>query len=343
MFDPALQGGESFVEDVKPDGTIVKTQRIRHLPRGHVSFDQTEDVAFIEEEGPLRTETEIQDEEEILDDGTVHKIHTVKRHSLKHVRKSLRSDAGEEDIVEEADLELPGTEQIVETFEEPPKKVLEVEEEEETLEDGTRIKRKIIMSSMVQHTKKRTKSIDEGTGEEREDEEDVDEIIPGTQSFFVARSDSSSSSSSFIDDLDEMEATIEEEEETYEDGTVVQTTFLEATEKRKQRSRSGSLSMEGKVIISERKITPAHTPVSTPPGSPRSKSPVNIEELAAKIAEKTIKKAHYETIRHQTEGGDIETTSEYKTESFLPPTHTLGEEVKDEQEEPGNSMKKVNP
>ncbi|XP_060605993.1 ankyrin-2-like isoform X12 [Ruditapes philippinarum] len=335
VFDPALQGGESFMEDVRPDGTVVKTQRIKHLPRGHVSFDQTEDVAFIEEEGPLRTETEIQDEEEILQDGTVHKIHTVRKHSLKHVRKSLRSDAGEEDIVEEADFELPGSEQIVETFQEPPKQMMEVEEEEETLEDGTTVKRKIIMSSLVQHVKRRTKSIDEGTGIEHSDEEEVDEIIPGTQTFFVARPGSSSSSSSFVDDLDQMEATIEEEEETYDDGTVVQTTFLEATEKRKQRSRSGSLSeMEGKVTITERRVTPAHTPVSTPPGSPRSRSPVNIEELAAKIAEKTIKKAHYESVRHQTEGGDVETTSEYKTESFVPPARALGDEVNDEQEEP---------
>jgi hypothetical protein len=332
------------MEDVRPDGTVVKTQRIKHLPRGHVSFDQTEDVAFIEEEGPLRTETEIQDEEEILKDGTVHKIHTVRRHSLKHVRKSLRSDAGEEDIVEEADLELPGTEQIVETFQEPPKQMMEVEEEEETLEDGTTVKRKIIMSSLVQHVKRRTRSIDEGTGIEHSDEEEVDEIIPGTQTFFVARPGSSSSSSSFVDDLDQMEATIEEEEETYDDGTVVQTTFLEATEKRKQRSRSGSLSeMEGKVTITERRVTPAHTPVSTPPGSPRSRSPVNIEELAAKIAEKTIKKAHYESVRHQTEDGDVETTSEYKTESFVPPARALGDEVNDEQDEPGNSTRNINP
>ncbi|XP_053392979.1 titin homolog isoform X42 [Mercenaria mercenaria] len=335
VFDPALQGGQSYMEDIKPDGTIVKIQRIKHLPRGHVSFDQTEDVAFIEEEGPLRTETEIQDEEEILDDGTVHKTHVVRQHSLKHVRKSLRSDAGEEDIVEETEIELPGTEKIVETFDEPPQKVLEVEEEEETLEDGTTVKRKIIMSSMVHHIRTRTKSIDESTGEQHEEEDDTEEIVPGTQSFFVAGSGSTSSSSSFIDDLDEMEATIEEEEEAYDDGTLVQTTFLEATEKRKQRSRSGSLSeTEGKIIVTERRVTPAHTPVSTPPGSPRSGSPVNLEELAAKIAEKTIKKAHFETVRHQTEGGEIEETTEYKTESFLPPARALVEEVEEQQEEP---------
>lgn len=359
MFDPALREGETYLEDVKPDGTVVKMQRIKHLPRGHVSFDQTEDVAFFQEEGPLRTETEVRDEEEVLEDGTVHKTHVVKQHSLRHIKKSLRSDGGEEDVIEEAEVELPGKEEIVETFDEPPQKVMEVEEEEETLEDGTVVKRKVIMSSMVHHIKTRSKSIDLSTGEEHSEEEDIEEVVPGTQSFFVARPDEpSSSSSSFIDDLDEMEAVIEEEEERYDDGTLIQTKFLEATEKRKQRSRSGSLEeTEEKVTVTERRITPAHTPVHTPPGSPRSRSPVNIEELAAKIAEKTIRKAHYESVRHKTEG-EVEESSEYKTEEFLPPARALGDseleevdggtaraedEVLEQQEEPGNCMRGIVP
>lgn len=337
MFDPLLEAGEAVLEERRSDGTIIKMKKIKHLPRGHVSFDQTEDVALIQEEGPIRTETEVQDDEEILEDGTVHHTHKERRHSFKHIRKALRSVAGEEDLVEEEDLELPGSESIVETFDQPPQKVFEVEEEEETLEDGTHVTRKIIMSSMVHKIKTRTKSIDEATGEEREEEEESDEIVPGTQSFFVARPDgeSSTSSSSFIDDLDELQATIEEEDETLDDGTYIQTKFLEATQKRKQRSRSGSLSeTEGSIVIQERRVTPAHTPVSTPPGTPRSGSPVNLEELAAKIAEKTIRKAHLESTRHKT-GDQVEETQEYTTESFLPPARALVPD--DWSEEPGNA------
>lgn len=338
MFDPKLREGECCLEEQRSDGTIVRMQRIKHLPHGHVSFDQTEDVAFFQEDGPIRTETEIEDAEEVMEDGTLHKTHKVRRHSFKHVRKALRSDAGDEEVIEERDVELPYSENIVETFDEPPQQVMNVEEEQETLADGTIITKKIIMSSMVHHIRTRSKSID-ATGEEKEVEEDIEEIVPGTQSFFVSRPDvSSSSSSSFVDDLDLMEATIEEEEETLDDGTLIHTTFLEATEKRKQRSRSGSIAeTEDKLIITERMVTPAHTPVHTPPGSPRSRSPVNIAELAAKITEKTIKKAHFESVRHETKG-EIEETSEFRTDDYIPPTHAVGEE---QQEEPGNCTSNV--
>ena len=320
MFDPVLKEGETYMEDKKDDGTVVKTRRIKHLPRGHVSFDQTEDVQYVETEGPERVETTIQDEEEILDDGTVHKTHTVKRHSIKHVRKSLRSDAGEEDIVEDSDVEVPGTgnEKVTDVYEEPPKKVIQFEEETETLDDGTKVKRQVVMSSMIHKIRTRTKSFDEGTGKELVAEEEMDEVVPGTQSCFIARSDSSSSSSSYIDDLDEMEATIEEEDETLVDGTFIKTMHLTATEKRKTHSRSGSIDeSEDTMDIREKRITPAPSPTHTPPCSPRSGSPLNVEDLAARIAEKTIRTAHFESVTHK-HGGEVESTSEYQTDEFLP-------------------------
>lgn len=309
------------MEDVKEDGTVVKTHRIKHLPRGHVSFDQTEDVQYVEEEGPERVETTVEDQEEVLEDGTVHKVHKVRKHSLKHVRKSLKSDIGEEDVVEDSDVEVPGSgkQEIVEVYEEPPKKVIQVEEEEETLDDGTKVKRQVIMSSMVHKVKTRTKSFDEGTGRESVDEQEMEEVVPGTQSCFIARSESSSSSSSFIDDLDEMEATIKEEDETYVDGTKITTSLLTATEKRKSRSRSGSIDeSEDTLVIREKRITPAHTPSHSPPGSPRSRSPVNVEELASKLAEKTVRSARFESVTHKHDG-EVERTEEYSTDEFLPP------------------------
>ena len=319
MFDPTLQEGESVYEDQKPDGSVIKKRRIKHLPRGHVSFDQTEDVEYLEEAGPVRVETDIQDETEILDDGTVHKIHKVTRHSLRHVRKSLRSDAGEEDVVEEADIEVPGSERekVVETFEEAPRKIMQVEEEEEVLEDGTKVKRQVIMSSMVQKIKQRTRSIDQGVVEE--DEEEITEVVPGTQSCFIARSDSSSTSSSFIDDLDELDALVEEETETLDDGTKIQTTLLQAHETRESRSRSGSIERsEDVVLVKEKRVTPAPSPAHTPPQSPRSGSPVQMEELASHLAQKIVRSAHLEAKIHKTETS-IEETSQFTTDEMIPP------------------------
>ena len=339
MFDPALNEGETYYEERREDGTIVKTKRIKHLPRGHVSFEQTEDVALLEEEGPERVETIVEDDEEIMEDGTVHKTHKVRRHSFKHVRKSLRSDGGEEDVIEDEDVEVPGSgrDLIVERFEEPAKKVMEVEENESVLEDGTVVKRKVITTSMVHHIKTRTKSIDEGTGLENEAVEEMDEIIPGTNMCFVEGDDSSSSSSSFIDDLEEMQATIQEEDETLDDGTYIQTTHLQARKRHKSRSRSGSIDeSEQSIQVEERRITPAHTPSHSPPGSPRSRSPapINLDDLAERIAKKTVTSAHYESVKHRTPFEEEETT-EYQTDSFVPP-NALGAGQGQEEDTPGN-------
>ena len=331
MLDASLEDSSQYYEDKKDDGSIIKHHRIRHLPRSHVSFDQTENVEFLEEEGPLREEVDIEDEEEILEDGTVHKVHKVRRHSLKHVRRALKSDAGEEDLVEEGDVDVEGTgkETVLETFEEPPKNVYDLKEEEEVLEDGTRVKRKVIYTGMVQKIKTRAKSFDESGQEISSDECEIEEVLPGTQAAFRADvSSSSSSSSSFLDDLDEMKASIQEEEETYDDGTQVQTTLLQAKQTRKSRSRSGSLERtEGTVTVHERRVTPSHTPVHTPrsgspaPGreaSPAPVQPVDDETLATlQSVSKTIRSGHYESTTHKT-GDTTETTSELRTESFMP-------------------------
>ena len=329
MFDPSLEDTAQYYEDKKYDGSIIKHHRIRHLPRSHVSFDQTENVELVEVEGPPREAMEVEDEEEILEDGTVHKVHKVRRHSLKHIRKSLRSDAGEEDLVEEADVDVPGKQTILETYEEPPKNVSVLEEEEEILDDGTRVKRQVITCSMTQKVRTRAKSFDESGQEISSDEYEIEEVVPGTQSSFLANVSSSSSSSSFIDDLAEMEASIKEEEETYDDGTQVQTTLLQAKETRKSRSRSGSLERtEDTYTVRERRITPSHTPRS---GSPVQA--VDDETLATlQSVSKSIKTEHFEATVHKTED-KIETTSELQLEQFLPPDALKG--LEDDEEEAG--------
>ena len=327
MFDPSLEDAEQYYEE-KHGKSIIKHHRIRHLPRSHVSFDQTENVELVEEEGPLKEALEVSDEEEILDDGTVHKVHKVRRHSLKHIRKSLKSDAGEEDLIEEKDVEIVGSgkETVLETYEEPPKNISTLEEEEEVLDDGTRVKRQVITCSMTQKVRTRAKSFDESGQEISSDEYEIEEVIPGTQSSFIANVSSSSSSSSFVDDLDEMVASIKEEEEIYDDGTQVQTTLLQAKETRKSRSRSGSLERtEDTYTVRERRITPSHTP--------RSGSPVQAvdDETLANLqsVSKSIRSEHFEATTHKTED-TIETTTELKTEQFLPPNALKGLEDDDD-------------
>ena len=304
-------------------------------PASHVSFDQTENVELLEEEGPVHEEKESEDEEEILEDGTVHKVHKVHKHSLKHIRKVLKSDLGEEDILEDEDIDVPGTaiDSVLETFEEPAKPVIEVEEEDEILPDGTKVHRKIVSSSLVQKFRTRTRSFGEGGEEISSDEYEIEEVVPGTQSCFVARDSSSSSSSSVVEELELLEAAIQEEQELLDDGTEVQTMLLRATETRKKRSRSGSRERrEHTYSVEERRVTPSHTPSHTP----RSGSPVQglddktLEALQS--VSKKIRHEHFEATTHKTEE-HIETTSDLRTDEYLP-----GDDVKDTSVDPPGKM-----
>ena len=269
-----------------------------------------------EEKGPPRESMEVEDKEEILEDGTVHKTHKVHRRLLKHVGRTLESDEGEEKEVAET---------VLETYEEPPRNVTGTEEEEIILEDGTIVTRKVITSSLVQKFRTRALSFDESGNEISSDEYEIEEVIPGTQSTFVAADKSqSSSSSSCIDDLEEVEASLKEEQETYKDGTHVQITLLQAKETRKSRSRSGSLERtEDTYTVRERRITPSHTPRS---GSP---VPVDDEELKnLESVSKMTRTGHFESTTHKTKSA-IEKTSELKTEEFIP-QEALKEPAKDD-------------
>lgn len=323
-FDQSLEDPSQYFEDRKDDGSILKHHRLRHLPPGHVSFDQTENVELLEEEGPPHEAMESEDEEEILDDGTVHKVHKVHRHTLKHIRKVLKSDHGEEDILEDEDIEVAGTgiDTVLETFEEPPKNVTEVEEEDEILPDGTKIHRKVVSSSLVQKFRTRTRSFGEGGEEISSDEYEIEEVVPGTQSCFVARDSSSSSSSSVVEELELLESALKEEQEVLDDGTEIQTTLLHTRESRKTRSRSGSRERrEHTYTVEERRVTPAHTPSHSPSHTPRSGSPVqglDDKTLAAlQSVSKKIKHEHFEAKTHKTEE-HIETTADLRTDEYLP-------------------------
>ena len=253
MFDDDLTESETLYEEKLADGTVVRHKRVRQFSgKGGKQCDPAdiECVEYVEREGPEREAVEVQEDEEILPDGTVHTVNRVRRQSLKHVRRSLRSVSGEEEEeIFAGDVQVPGKskEEIVEVFEEPAKPVSEVEDIEVTKEDGTKVTRKMRMNRMVHHVKTFHKSIDEG-GEKEEEQFEVDEIVPGTETAFYDDGSSSSTSSSDFDEEDEDEyyeedddddagptvrrfdTEITQTQETKEDGTVVTKRIMKTTE-----------------------------------------------------------------------------------------------------------------
>ena len=183
VFDSSVPAGASVVEETQPDGKTVVTRRVRSSP----SRGEMEEVTH---EGPEREEVDVKEETEVLPDGTVHSIQRVVHHKVKHVRRSLASQSGEEEVYE-ADEEIPGTtkEDVLEMYEQPPKLVQESEEIEQVLPDGTKVKRQVVMSRMVHLVKMHHESFDEEHGR-LEEEYEIEEVIPGTESAFVAGLDS---------------------------------------------------------------------------------------------------------------------------------------------------------
>ena len=142
-------------------------------------------------EEPEREEVDVKDETEILPDGTIHSVHEVVHHKVKHVHRSRASQSGEEEVYE-GDEEVPGSavkKDVLEMYEQPPKLVQDTEEIEEVLPDGTKVKKQVVMSRMVHLIKMHHESFDEEHGK-IEEEYEIEEVIPGTESAFVAGLDS---------------------------------------------------------------------------------------------------------------------------------------------------------
>lgn len=154
---------------------------------------EEEEVERVEMEGPVRTETKYEDDEEVLPDGTIHTLHKVRRHSIKHIKRSDRSISGEEKE-EEEDQIIPGSraEDVIETFDQPPKMIVSHEMIETTLPSGEKKMRKMTTSRMVHTVKTRHKSTTDGEEEDASEEEyEIDEVIPGTETCFLDCSDAS--------------------------------------------------------------------------------------------------------------------------------------------------------
>lgn len=201
VFDTSVPAGESVVEETLPDGKTVIKRRKHSCPnRG--------EMEEVTQEGPEREEVDVTEESEILPDGTVHSTQRVLHHKVKHVHRSLASQSGEEEIYD-GDEEVPGTskEDVIEMFEQPAKLVQESEEIEQTLPDGTKVKKQVVMSRMVHLIKMHHESFDDEHGRVEEDYE-IEEVIPGTESAFVAGLDSD-----YEEEMEKKHQAIAEEEE----------------------------------------------------------------------------------------------------------------------------------
>ena len=145
-----------------------------------------EDVVYEAE----REEVKVKEESEVLPDGTVHSTQRVLHHKVRHVRRSNKDDDGG---MYEADEEVPGSskEEVFEMFEQPPKLVQKSEDIEEVLDDGTKVKKHVVMNRMVHLIKMHHESFDEEHGKTEEDYE-IEEVIPNTESAFVTSLDSDS-------------------------------------------------------------------------------------------------------------------------------------------------------
>ncbi|KAK7506469.1 hypothetical protein BaRGS_00002581 [Batillaria attramentaria] len=255
VFDSSLSPGETEYKESLPDGRTV-TRKVR-ISTGRGEMEE------VTQEGPERDEVKVESEEEVLPDGTVHQKHHIIHHKLKHIKRSTTSQSGDEEVYE-ADEEVPGSAktEVLETYDQPAHLVQEMDEIEQVLPDGTKVKRHVVMNRMVHLIKTHHESFDEEHGKTEEDFE-IEEVVPGTESAFVAGVDS--------DYEEEMEqkkkATMGELEQVMDDGTVVAQKLMTSETTTRTRSRSGSVDETvEQAYVTEERVTPSPSPRS---GSPK--------------------------------------------------------------------------
>lgn len=158
---------------------------------------------LVEQEGPARVHTDCSNEEEVLPDGTVCTRQIVRRHSLRYIKKHILSENLEEEHIFEGEEIIPGSEchDMIETFKEPARNVIEKNEVEKVLPSGEKVKRRVNVMRMVQTVKTRKESFDEVSGHQ-EEEYEIDEVIPGTECCFL-ESDSDEDTSEESDNSEE--------------------------------------------------------------------------------------------------------------------------------------------
>jgi hypothetical protein len=232
MESELVEEEDSTTEQVLPDGSKVKRKRFKSGDSFKGDNGEQECMELVEEEGPEKEDVKYEEDEEVLEDGTVHRISRTRRQSTKHLKRTLISESGEEENIFEGEIAVPGKakEDVIEVFEEPAKPVTKVEEVEVKRDDGVVVKKKMVMSRMVSNVKTFHQSFDD-SGNLQEDEYEIEAIIPGTESAFVQGDSSSSSSSSESSDDEDDDGNDEEinvddldvVKDEYQSGTTVTT------------------------------------------------------------------------------------------------------------------------
>ncbi|XP_036370876.1 uncharacterized protein LOC115226075 isoform X6 [Octopus sinensis] len=269
---------EESHEEELPDGSKVKHKLMR-VRSESIDKKLTEKlVKVVEKLKAPKEHTTVEDYETVLPDGTIHRVHKVIKHSVSHIQREHQHEGMVEKVFDGV-VKIPGSEsqETLETFERPPHPETIVEQVEEVLPSGQVQKRKIIKNRMIHNIKTRHESFDNDLGQQNEEYE-IDEVIPGTETCFYADIDGSSNvSSASCSDVEDMEEESDTKktdlgtvQEVCEDGTIVTKEIVETrtTTTRTLHSRSGSVDKETtESVITEEFITP------TP--SPRSGSPID--------------------------------------------------------------------
>lgn len=261
---------EASHEEELADGSKVKHKMMRVRSESMDKKTIERMVEVIEKLKAPKEQVTVEENENILPDGTIHRVRKVTTHSVTHLERQHRHEGLTEKVFD-GDVKIPGSESLetLETFEKPPYPETVVEHVDELLPTGEVQKRKVIKNRMIHKIKTRHQSFDADKGQLNEEYE-IDEVIPGTESTWYADSDVSSESGSDIEEQQE-KVDLGRVEEVTDDGTVITKEIVETrtTTTRTVHSRSGSVDKETtESVVTEEFITPSPSPRSASPVDP---------------------------------------------------------------------------
>lgn len=263
---------EESHEEHLADGSKVKHKLMRVRSESMDKKTTERMVEVIEKLKAPKEHVTVEESEDVLPDGTVHRVRKVIKHSVSHIERQHRHEGLVEKVFD-GDVKIPGSEsqETLETFEKPPYPETVVEHVDEVLPTGEVQKRKVIKNRMIHRIKTRHQSFDADKGPLNEEYE-IDEVIPGTESTWYT--DSANVSSESESDVEEQQEKVDlgRVEEITDDGSVITKEIVETrtTTTRTVHSRSGSVDRETtESVVTEEFITPSPSPRSASPLDPK--------------------------------------------------------------------------
>ena len=196
-FVAIIAPGDADNETVLEDGTIVRTKRL------------DSDVLLTQAVEPEhKTDIVVDDYKEVLPGGVTHTVHTQRRRSLETIHLSLFRQDNEVQTKDEVQ-EVPGSlvEDVVETFEEPPRLVRDVEDVEQIMPDGSVLHQEVVHQKLVRKITTHQVSFDAEHSVLKEDSYAVDEVVPGTEYDYPAGDEYTDSEEEYSDEGCDLEIT----------------------------------------------------------------------------------------------------------------------------------------